>query len=46
MIGGGRGAEEAEDLVHETLLAVHLKRDTYAPTRCSRPGFMRSRATS
>ena len=26
-----RGAEEAEDLVQETLLAVHLKRDTYDP---------------
>ena len=31
MIGAGRGAEEAEDLVQETLLAVHLKRDTYDP---------------
>ena len=27
----GRGAEEAEDLVQETLLAVHLKRHTYDP---------------
>src|SRR5690348_13091262 len=25
----GRGAEEAEDLVQETLLAIHLKRHTY-----------------
>jgi RNA polymerase sigma-70 factor, ECF subfamily len=31
MIGAGRGAEEAEDLVQETLLAVHLKRHTYDP---------------
>jgi RNA polymerase sigma-70 factor, ECF subfamily len=31
MMGAGRGAEEAEDLVQETLLAVHLKRDTYDP---------------
>jgi len=29
MIGAGRGADEAEDLVQETLLAVHLKRHTY-----------------
>jgi RNA polymerase sigma-70 factor (ECF subfamily) len=29
--GVGRSAEEAEDLVQETLLAVHLKRDTYDP---------------
>jgi RNA polymerase sigma-70 factor, ECF subfamily len=31
MIGARRGAEEAEDLVQETLLAVHLKRHTYDP---------------
>ena len=31
MMGAGRGAEEAEDLVQETLLAVHLKRHTYDP---------------
>ena len=31
MTGAGRGAEEAEDLVQETLLAVHLKRHTYDP---------------
>ena len=31
MMGAGRGAEEAEDLVQETLLAVHLKRDTFDP---------------
>ena len=30
-MGAGRGAEEAEDLVQETLLAVHLKRHTYDP---------------
>jgi RNA polymerase sigma-70 factor (ECF subfamily) len=29
--GIGRSAEEAEDLVQETLLAVHLKRHTYNP---------------
>ena len=28
---GTRGAEEAEDLVQKTLLAVHLKRHTYDP---------------
>jgi RNA polymerase sigma-70 factor (ECF subfamily) len=27
----GRGADEAEDLVQETLLAIHLKRQTYDP---------------
>jgi DNA-directed RNA polymerase specialized sigma24 family protein len=31
MMGAGRSAEEAQDLVRETLLAVHLKRDTYDP---------------
>jgi RNA polymerase sigma-70 factor, ECF subfamily len=31
MTGATRSAEEAEDLVQETLLAVHLKRDTYDP---------------
>jgi RNA polymerase sigma-70 factor (ECF subfamily) len=31
MMGAGRSAEEAEDLVQETLLAVHLKRHTYDP---------------
>ncbi len=47
MMGAGRGAEEAEDLVQETLLAVHLKRHTPTiPMRCSRPGFMQARATS
>ena len=30
MVGAGCGAEEAEDLVQETLLAIHLKRHTYA----------------
>src|SRR5947207_7753123 len=28
----GRGAAEAEDLVQETVLAIHLKRHTYDPT--------------
>src|SRR5947207_2086760 len=27
----GRGAAEAEDLVQETVLAIHLKRHTYDP---------------
>src|SRR5260370_17875907 len=27
----GRGAAEAEDLVQEAVLAIHLKRHTYAP---------------
>jgi len=31
MMGAGCGAEEAEDLVQKTLLAVHLKRHTYDP---------------
>ncbi|MFK4531591.1 RNA polymerase sigma-70 factor (ECF subfamily) [Bradyrhizobium japonicum] len=31
MMGAGRGVEEAEDLVQETLLAIHLKRHTYDP---------------
>lgn len=31
MMGAGRDAAEAEDLVQETLLAVHLKRHTYDP---------------
>ncbi len=30
--GIGRGASEAEDLVQETLLAIHIKRHTYNPT--------------
>lgn len=33
----GRGAEEAEDLVQETLLAVHLKRETYDPDQLFTP---------
>jgi RNA polymerase sigma-70 factor (ECF subfamily) len=36
-MGAGRGAEEAEDLVQETLLAVHLKRDTYDPNALFTP---------
>ncbi|WP_029080155.1 sigma-70 family RNA polymerase sigma factor [Bradyrhizobium sp. th.b2] len=31
LMGAGRSAEEAGDLVQETLLAVHLKRHTYDP---------------
>jgi RNA polymerase sigma-70 factor (ECF subfamily) len=30
--GIGRGASEAEDLVQEALLAIHIKRHTYNPT--------------
>jgi RNA polymerase sigma-70 factor (ECF subfamily) len=37
MMGAGRSAEEAEDLVQETLLAVHLKRDTYDPNQLFTP---------
>lgn len=31
VMGAARGADEAEDLVQETLLAVHLKRETFDP---------------
>lgn len=31
LMGVGRSVEEAEDLVQETLLAIHLKRQTYDP---------------
>ncbi len=31
LVGAGRSADEAEDLVQETLLAIHLKRHTYDP---------------
>ena len=31
LAGTGRGAAEAEDLVQETVLAIHLKRHTYDP---------------
>ena len=31
LMGFGRSAEEAEDLVQEALLAIHLKRHTYDP---------------
>jgi RNA polymerase sigma-70 factor, ECF subfamily len=48
-----RGAEEAEDLVQETLLAVHLKRDTYDPEALFTPwlhaivrGARKSRVTA
>jgi len=37
MTGAGRSAEEAEDLVQETLLAVHLKRHTYDPNALFTP---------
>jgi RNA polymerase sigma-70 factor (ECF subfamily) len=37
IIGAGRGVEEAEDLLQETLLAVHLKRDTYDPDQLFTP---------
>ena len=32
LAGIGRGAAEAEDLVQEAVLAIHLKRHTYDPT--------------
>jgi RNA polymerase sigma-70 factor (ECF subfamily) len=31
LAGTGRGASEAEDLVQETVLAIHIKRHTYNP---------------
>ncbi|WP_050625617.1 sigma-70 family RNA polymerase sigma factor [Bradyrhizobium viridifuturi] len=31
LTGVGRSADEAEDLVQETLIAIHLKRQTYDP---------------
>ena len=31
LAGIGRGVAEAEDLVQETVLAIHLKRHTYDP---------------
>lgn len=33
LMRAGRGAEEAEDVLQEILLAVHLKRDTWDPRR-------------
>jgi RNA polymerase sigma-70 factor (ECF subfamily) len=32
LTGIGRGISEAEDLVQEAVLAIHLKRHTYDPT--------------
>ena len=37
LAASGRSAEEAEDLVQETLLAIHLKRQTYDPTALFTP---------
>ncbi len=33
LVSAGRGAADCEDIVQETLLAVHLKRDTWDETR-------------
>lgn len=33
----GRGPEETEDLVQETLMAIHTRRDTYNPTELFTP---------
>ena len=42
----GRGATEAEDLVQEVLLAIHLKRHTYDTGELLRPGCTPSPDTS
>jgi RNA polymerase sigma-70 factor (ECF subfamily) len=42
----GRGASEAEDLVLEALLAIHVIRHTYDLADPLRPGCVPSRATS
>lgn len=42
----GRGATEAEDLVQEAVLAIHIQRHTYDPEEPLTPGCTRSRATS
>ena len=42
----GRGATEAEDLVQEVLLAIHLKRHTYDTGSHLRPGCTPSLDTS
>jgi RNA polymerase sigma-70 factor (ECF subfamily) len=42
LTGIGRGASEAEDLVQEAVLAIHIKRHTYNPAE----PLTRSRATS
>ena len=41
----GVGDADIEDAVQETLLAIHLKRHTWAPSSRSRHGCTRSRAT-
>ena len=40
------GGVDAEDVVQETLLALHLKRHTWNQDRPVRPGSMRSHGTS
>ena len=37
LVAAGRGPAESEDIVQETLLAVHLKRDTWDETRPLEP---------
>jgi RNA polymerase sigma-70 factor (ECF subfamily) len=33
LLGSGRGAADAEDLVQDTLMAIHTRRDTYDPSQ-------------
>ncbi len=42
----GAAPAEAEDLVQEVLLAIHLKRTSWDPARPLRPGLAPSCATS
>jgi RNA polymerase sigma-70 factor (ECF subfamily) len=37
LVSAGRGPAESEDIVQETLLAMHLKRDTWDPSRPVEP---------
>ncbi len=37
LVRAGRGTEEAEDLVQESLMAVHTRRHTYDPTQLLMP---------
>jgi len=46
LAGIGRDATEAEDLVQEAVLAIHIKRHTYDPAELLTPWCTRSRATS
>ena len=46
LAGIGRGAAEAEDLVQEAVLAIHLKRHTYDPVEPLTPWVHASLAIS